>query len=147
MSNIVDVTFNFEYFEDLALNSVKNFNNAVDKASEAKELWESALKFENIENVEPWLQTFYKNVIHDDGSMYQQSYNRTKEMVKAIVIEVLSDLKLKTKKLKSIFSVLIESMRSRVLYLEDKYSQDELYGNYKLRTEKQDLNRKIKKCN
>ena len=46
---IVDVTYNFELFEDAALKVMKNFNDCVDKVLELKELWEGISKYKNIE--------------------------------------------------------------------------------------------------
>lgn len=142
---IVDITYNFEMYEEIVLNKMKEFNNAVDTVLLVKEVWEGSSRFDNIENVGDWFKNFYQNKIGDNGDVYKIAYEKAREDVKKVLVESLADLNLKKNKMKESFDLLIVLLNSRVAYLEEKYTQDEIYGNYKIRTEVQELKRKIKK--
>ena len=145
MDNIVDITYNFELCEDLALKTMKDFNMSMDKVLEIRDLWEESAKLQDLENTQSWFKKIYEEQIGDDGDVYKLAYERARNDVKKIVIDSLADLKLKTKRMENVFSGLIALMMSRVQFIESSRTQDELYGNYKLRTERNDLNKKIKK--
>ena len=85
------------------------------------------------------------NSLKIEEDVFQQSRLITDRVNRDLAINLLSKLKVNVKNMTTIFQTLKTLMKMRVSYLEQKYSQDELYANYKIRTEKQDLDRKIKK--
>lgn len=144
---IIDVTYNFEMYEDLALKALGKFNEALDKVVELKEVWEQSKELKDITKTDPWFQNLYHQVVDsdDNGKAYEYAYNKAKQDIMDLVVNALGDFKVATKKLENAINYIVAVMRSRVEYVESSRTQDELYGNYKIRTERNDLNRKIKK--
>ena len=143
---IVDVTFNFELYEELVLKAMKKFNESLDRVVEIKEIWDESAKLSELNNTEVGFKVFYKTAIGDDGGdFYKTAYKKAREDVKHRIIELVGDFKVAAKKLDEVIDSLNLLMSARVKYIESTNTQDELYGNYKLRTERNDLNRKIKK--
>jgi len=127
MDNIIDVTFNFEAYEDVALNRVKKFNEAADQVADIKEIYEEL------------------KVKMQEDSVFAEISKLFGGKLVADIVDAIACLEVQAKLLKHSFEFLIKIMRARVNYIVDKYSQDEIYGNFKLRTEMQTLNKKIKK--
>ena len=68
--DIVDVTFNFELFEDNALDSHKKFNESVDALSEMKELWRITIDPDSFDKTAPFFKEYYKSGYVDAGKSY-----------------------------------------------------------------------------
>ena len=127
------------------MENLKKFNACADNLYELKEVWDCSGKLDEIDKVEPGFQAFYRSLYDDAGEAYKEAYQKAREDIKSMIIKTLGDFKVLTKQMKNSFDMYIVLMQARVEYIESNNTQDSLYGNYKLRTEWNNLKRNIKK--
>ena len=144
MGEIIDVTFNFQALRDVAFKAVEKFNNAFDEFCDKKTLWEIAQKSLDLDAAPQFFKDFYSQCVNDNGEAFHEAKKRAQEDVKKQLIEALGELRVQVKQLEEVIDMVVVMMQARVSYIESTHSQDELYGNYKLREERNNLNKEIK---
>ena len=147
MGEIIDITFNFQALREAAFKAVENFNNAFDVFCDKKSLWEVAQKHIDLETAPQFFKEFYSQFINDDGEAFRVAKNRAREDIKKQLIESLGELRVQAKRFELTINQVVAMMQARVSYIESTHSQDELYGNYKLREERNGLNKEINQYN
>jgi len=144
MENIVDVTFNFELLREAVKKSIDKYNKAYDIVVELKTVWKVSDNLSEIDKTDAYFKEFYKGLINDDGEAYKVAYDLARKDIKNLVVAAIGDLKVATKNMETSIDLLTRLMKARVDYIESTHTQDELYGNYKLREERNSLNKEVK---
>lgn len=122
---IVDITFNFELFEDCVEQKYKVCDQICDHLESLVYL------SDELDNFDP-ASDFFIDV--DD-------------LIADEIVGTVDTLQEKSKEMVVAIDVYVELMKSRINYLQSTKTEDEILSNYKIRTERQSLRAKISKYN
>lgn len=144
MDNIVDITFNFQMYEDLLKEINKKFEEGINEVYSQLALQDTLKPCKDMDYMGDGFKRYYKESIGDDGEEYKEAFDR---LYYTIRVDLYNAIKLVNKLNKNFIKAsgfLITMYDARVKYIEHDKTQDEIYANYKIRTEWQDLKNKIK---
>ena len=144
MDEIKDITFNFKLLKEMAFKAVENFNNAFDSVCDKKALYDRIQKPFELNNAPDFFKEFYVAYINDNGEAFHAAKQKAFVMLKSDLIEALAKLRVEEKCFKNTIDVVTSFLQARVDFIESTHSQDELYANYRLREERNNLKKEIK---
>ena len=144
MDNIIDITFNFKMYEDLLKETNTGFCDGISEVYSQLALLDTLKPCKNMNNMGDAFKSFYDNLIGDDGEEFKKSFDRLYYTIRFDLYNAIKVVNRFSKKLVKVSDLLINMYDARIKYIECDKNQNEIYSNYKLRSEWQDLKNNIK---
>lgn len=142
MDNITDITFNFELYEDILVELNKKFNESIDEVYSQLALYETIKPCEDLNHMGEPFKNYYDQLVGDDGEEYDKAFNKLNNTIKNDLYKALMVVKQLSENYIKTVDFLIGLYSARIEYLTAGKTQDQIYSNYKLRLEWQDIKRK-----